>query len=54
MRVARCWRQLQVEKFFGRGYHDSKASANETTLFCAACPQPGVNMPVDWETDPRS
>ncbi|KAI0683727.1 hypothetical protein BC835DRAFT_1469334 [Cytidiella melzeri] len=34
LRVLRCWRYLQIRKWFG------------LALFCAACPQPGINMPA--------
>jgi len=23
-------------------------------IFCAACPQPGVNLPPGWETDQKT
>jgi hypothetical protein len=27
-------------------------SPGSMALFCAACPQPGINLPVDWTSDP--
>ncbi|KAI0684115.1 hypothetical protein BC835DRAFT_1208717, partial [Cytidiella melzeri] len=50
-RVSRCWRYLQIRKWFGVGYSNSSLKEGELALFCAACPQPGINMPAGWKTD---
>ncbi|KAI0684191.1 hypothetical protein BC835DRAFT_1310642 [Cytidiella melzeri] len=54
LRVSRCWRYLQIRKWFGVGYSNSSLKEGELALFCAACPQPGINMPAGWKTDSRS
>ncbi|KAF9554491.1 hypothetical protein CPC08DRAFT_737663 [Agrocybe pediades] len=52
-RVFRMWRNLMALKRAGRG-HDpdgvSGTASGELLLECAACPHPGKNLPVDWET----
>jgi hypothetical protein len=53
MRVSRCWRDLKVRQWYGVGYSRDEKKAGTMGLFCAACPQPGVNMPENWENDPR-
>jgi hypothetical protein len=37
-------------KRFGFG-HDTEVNpgSGDLALFCAACPQPGINMPVNWQ-----
>ena len=32
---------------------DSNFADNPLALFCPSCPQPGVNLPPDWEQDPN-
>ncbi|KAG1873170.1 hypothetical protein F4604DRAFT_1881000 [Suillus subluteus] len=46
MRVARQWRQLKTMKWHGFGHHSDIPSTGELTLFCLACPQPGINILV--------
>ncbi|KAG1838555.1 hypothetical protein F4604DRAFT_1572198 [Suillus subluteus] len=50
MRASRQWRDLMNRKRFGFG-HDTEVNpgTGDLALFCAACPQPGINMPVDWQ-----
>ncbi|KAG1857639.1 hypothetical protein C8R48DRAFT_607105, partial [Suillus tomentosus] len=50
MRVSRQWRDLMNRKRFGFG-HDSlvKPGPGNLALFCAACPQPGINMLFHWQ-----
>ena len=53
MRVSRQWRDLLVRKRFGYGHETDKSPGNgDLALFCPACPQPGINIPSDWQTDP--
>ncbi|KAJ7253593.1 hypothetical protein C8J57DRAFT_1519322 [Mycena rebaudengoi] len=51
-RMTREWRNLQMLKRAGRG-HDATGPAGtspgECALLCPACPQPGKNLPLDWE-----
>ncbi len=50
--MVRQWRHVMLAKRAGRG-HDSggiEATAQAgLALKCRACPQPGVNLPLDWE-----
>ncbi|KAI6016300.1 hypothetical protein BKA83DRAFT_4128925 [Pisolithus microcarpus] len=50
MRVSQLWRDLKHRKWFGFG-HDMEQDPGDggLTLFCPACPQPGVNLPADWK-----
>lgn len=52
MRVSRQWRNLKYLKWHGFGHKTSETpGSGGLALFCAACPQPGVNLPEDWEKD---
>lgn len=51
--MSRQWRDLHSRKRFGFGHEPDKSPGNgELALFCATCPQPGINLPDDWKTDP--
>jgi hypothetical protein len=52
-RVTRQWRNLKYRKWFWLT-SDRKPERGEMALFCAACPQVGVNLPPDWEADYQS
>lgn len=54
MRVSRMWRDLKIRKWFGFG-HDTDATPQngQLALFCPACPQTEVNIPLDWSNDPH-
>ncbi|KDR74655.1 hypothetical protein GALMADRAFT_27784, partial [Galerina marginata CBS 339.88] len=47
-RVSRQYRNLKLWKMHGRG-HDMIGPP--PPLFCAACPQPGINLPDDWQNE---
>lgn len=32
--------------------YGAKAAPGSSGLFCAACPQPGINVPTEWKLDP--
>jgi hypothetical protein len=49
-RVARQWRNLKYRKWFGI-WSDEKPERGQMAIFCAACPQDGVNLPPDWKAD---
>ena len=49
-RVARQWRNLKYRKWFWI-LHNSNGKRGEMALFCAACPQDGVNLPPEWEAE---
>lgn len=40
-------------KRFGSVYGESPTPGN-LTIFCPACPQPGINLPPDWRDHPPS
>ncbi|KAG1886594.1 hypothetical protein F4604DRAFT_1571859, partial [Suillus subluteus] len=50
MRVSRLWRDLMSRKCFGFG-HDTREKPGEGDLawFCPSCPQPGINIPDNWQ-----
>lgn len=54
--MAREWRHLKLLKRAGRG-HDSRGAdgtkEGECVVLCPACPQPGKNLPDDWENVPE-
>ncbi|KAJ7182437.1 hypothetical protein C8R43DRAFT_1144448 [Mycena crocata] len=56
LRMTRQWRHLQMLKRAGRG-HDpagiNSTKPGELALLCPACPQPGKNLPADWENMPH-
>jgi len=47
-RVSRQWRNLKYRKWFWI-LDNLNAKRGTMALFCAACPQPGVNLPEDWK-----
>jgi hypothetical protein len=49
-RVGRQWRNLKYRKWFWIR-HNSNGKRGEMAVFCAACPQDGVNLPVGWEAE---
>ena len=53
MRVLRQWRDLQSRQRAGELYRveTSPLPKGSLTTFCPACPQPGINLPDDWEDD---
>ena len=55
MRIVREWRHLKSLKRAGRGHELSGVKgtrAGELAVKCPACPQPGFNLPDDWDTVP--
>lgn len=53
MRASRQWRDLKYRKWHGFGHRPpgEKPASGELSLFCAACPQPGINLPATWKDD---
>lgn len=53
-RVTRQWRNLKLWKWGGVPYNtaDPVPDAGSLAFFCLACPQPGINLPSNWESDP--
>jgi hypothetical protein len=57
MRMAREWRHIQMLKRAGRGHDPAGVNATqegECAVLCPACPQPGKNLPEDWQQAPRT
>ena len=54
MRVSRMWRDLMARISSGL-CHETKAEPQpgDLAIFCPACPQPGINLPEEWENDPK-
>jgi hypothetical protein len=48
-RLLRQWRNLKLRKWFGFGHRPEEPGTGQMALFCAACPQPDVNLPPDWQ-----
>ncbi|KAJ7059133.1 hypothetical protein C8F01DRAFT_1370735 [Mycena amicta] len=56
LRMTKEWRNLQMLKRTGRGHDPAGAAATqpgECALLCPACPQPGKNLPDDWQEYPK-
>jgi len=49
--MSRQWRYLKKLKWHGFGNEKRKPGHGELSLFCAACPQEGRNLPPDWKKD---
>jgi hypothetical protein len=49
-RATRQWRNLKLRKWFGFGHRVLLPMKGSMAIFCAACPQPGVNLPADHQT----
>lgn len=53
MRCSRLWRQMKYRKWHGFAHTpDKPVPPGGLALFCAACPQPGINLPEKWTDDP--
>ncbi|EFI27460.1 hypothetical protein CC1G_15494 [Coprinopsis cinerea okayama7 len=50
LRCGREWRILKDLKRFGFGHTGWQPKEGELALFCAACPQDGINLPADWRS----
>jgi hypothetical protein len=44
-------RKLQVSKCLG-GIYMAVSTGGSLALFCPSCPQPGINLPVNWKKLP--
>lgn len=51
--MVRVWRWVKKLCWAGYGHKPNpcKASKGELGNFCAACPQPGINLPKEWVDD---
>ncbi|PPQ79182.1 hypothetical protein CVT26_000453 [Gymnopilus dilepis] len=50
-RAERQWRNIKEWKWHGFGHRDRDPGEAELALFCPTCPQPGINLPDNWEAD---
>ncbi|PPR08061.1 hypothetical protein CVT24_010959 [Panaeolus cyanescens] len=52
-RMMRIWRWMKKLRWAGFGHRGDaqKATDGEIANFCSTCPQPGINLPPDWESD---
>ena len=54
MRVSRMWRDLKAQINAGLGHETERVSKpGDLAIFCPACPQPDINLPQGWESDPK-
>lgn len=51
MRVSRQWTNLKSWKWHGFGHNGKEPDRGQLALYCAACPQPDVNLPADWREE---
>ena len=50
-RVYRLFRNLSLLRRFGFAHRNDLPGKADLALFCAACPQPGVNLSSEWKLD---
>jgi hypothetical protein len=56
LRMIREWRHLKMLKRAGRGHDPGGILATaegECAVLCPACPQPGKNLPENWQDAPQ-
>jgi hypothetical protein len=54
MTISRQWHDLLLRKRFGFGHDlDSSPGHGDLALFCPACPQPGINIPLNRSNHPQ-
>lgn len=54
--MVRQWRHLRMLKRAGRGHDPGGIQATQPgqcAVLCPACPQPGMNLPPNWEVAPE-
>lgn len=54
--LGRVWQQWNhlvdlMKNGYGHVSPGKRPGPGDLALFCAACPQPGVNIPDDWRAD---
>jgi hypothetical protein len=45
------WRNIQNIIHFGFAHNNKNTEPGSLAMFCPAWPQPGINLPEDWEED---
>jgi hypothetical protein len=56
LRLSRLWRWMKKLKWAGYGHKTAdpnSPNSGELANFCPACPQPGINLPLNWKDDPN-
>ena len=54
MRALRQWRDLTSRRRAGLPMDkEIRLGPGGLALFCPACPQPGINLPMNWKDDPE-
>ncbi|PIL25434.1 hypothetical protein GSI_13324 [Ganoderma sinense ZZ0214-1] len=55
LRVSQQWQIQQMRKMAGFGHRDDPIGHRDLAIQCPApaCPQPGINLPESWKTDPE-
>ncbi|KAH6867699.1 hypothetical protein BKA70DRAFT_1379996 [Coprinopsis sp. MPI-PUGE-AT-0042] len=51
LRCGRQWRRLKELKHFGFGHREGQPTTGDLALYCSACPQVGINLPLNWQDD---
>ena len=52
MTASRQWNNIQARKWAGFGHDtDQEPQEGDLSIFCAPCPQPGINLPVGWKAE---
>ncbi|KAH8087120.1 hypothetical protein BXZ70DRAFT_1011599 [Cristinia sonorae] len=55
LRCSRQWSWLKLQKWSGAAFDDAEGQSpapGGLVSFCAACPQPGKNLPQEWQREP--
>jgi|SRR3984957_228251 hypothetical protein len=60
LRVSRQWRHMKYLKWHGVAYEalqdrplvSTPAAKGSLAIFCPTCPQPSINLPADWHSQP--
>lgn len=55
-RIVREWHHLKLLKRSGRGHDPAgveRTQEGQCTVLCPACPQPGRNLPDNWDKAPK-
>lgn len=50
------WRHSKMLKRSGRGHHPEGVNGTkegQLAVFCPACPQPDINLPMGWELEEK-
>jgi hypothetical protein len=47
------WRNIQNIIRFGFAHNNQNMGPGSLAMFCPTCPQPGINLPENWEEDPE-